>query len=313
MNIKKTCIYAALPLLSLMAVSCGVEEGENRQTLSAKMLQLVIPDDDTKAVTFQEDCLYQLSMDLNAGTLTMLASGIEADGAKGDFRSDAIPFVAGYNGVSQSYFLTKSGNGMLGQSVAVTDITGYLITYRPTWINGGMNNVNSLVMSYRIPGAKVVTMQPSPRFFGTTTTHYPSATGTQTSTTGDASYGIVFDDDMKHATVTIYSVQFAPGAPKLESVVLKDLDVALRQHGYTITGTDIIPQVPEGGASGTMVEYRNFPFKSFTFRSAGEYLTEAECSYEVNATIGERQMLFDATFSGKASDYVVLSTNGTGD
>lgn len=314
MNMNKTCMFAAIPLLGIATASCGVEEGENTGSWGTKVLQLVIPDDATQQVIFQKDHLYQVSINYNTSSLTILSNDIEAGGVKGDFRTDVIPYVYGYNGVSESYFFSSKNGGMLGQSAPISDISGYMITYRPTWINNGMNTISSLVMSYDVPGARVVTMQPEPRFFGPTVTYYPTASGTdESSTTEDASYGIVFADDMKHATVTIYSVRFAPNAPKLESVVLKDLDVTLGQHGYTISGADIVPLVPEGGTSGTMVEYRKFPFKSFEFKSAGKYLTEAECKYEVTATIGERQMLFRATFSGKSSDYVVFGTDDSND
>ncbi|MDE6010274.1 MAG: hypothetical protein K2F87_02345, partial [Muribaculaceae bacterium] len=122
-----------------------------------------------------------------------------------------------------------------------------------------------------------------------------------TAVTEDATYGITFSDDMTTATVTIYNIKFAPQSPTMKAVILNNLTVTLGRHGYTVTGQDVIPEVPEGT---TTTEYRNFPFKSFTLSTSNDLLTEASCAYIVEATIGERTMTFRGEFTGLCADYL---------
>lgn len=303
MKISRYALIAALPFIGMAVSSCKVEEGENVQSRSVFMTQLVIPDDPSGEVTFQHKCNYVIRMDFMSNKLTVNCSSLNVDGVTGELRSDEMNFLtAAGNGIETIYFLTP-GSGMLGSSKPVTELKGYLMNYVAPWNTSQV--INSLVMSYDVPGATVKTINLTPRYYGTTITYFPTPAGNQTATTDDASYGVVFSEDMKKATVTMYNIKFAPNMPRpLEAVILKDLDVTLGQNGFTITGGNgKIPEVLDGGAT---TPYPNFPFSTITLSSKGDFLTEVDCHYEVEATIGERQMHFSADFSGRSADFMEL-------
>ncbi|MDE5663670.1 MAG: hypothetical protein K2I37_06525 [Muribaculaceae bacterium] len=305
MKICKYAIMAALlPMSGILATSCkGVEEGENTQTRTVGVTQLVIPDDATKEVTFETKCTYSLRMDFMTNKMTISGSGIKVGGITGDFRTEPVTFLVGGGVGSEAFYFPTVTTGMLGSSHPVTDLKGYLFNYRAPW-NSSML-VSSLVMSYKVDDATVKTINTEPRYFGTTTTYFPTPAGDQTATTEDASYGVEFSEDMKKATVTIYNIKFAPNMPSaLEAVILKDLDVTLDRNGYTISGGGgFIPDVREGATS---TPYPNFPFSTFTLSTKGEYCTEVDCHYEVDATIAGHTMHFRADFSGKSADFLEL-------
>lgn len=299
MRLNKFALLWALPLIGTIMGSCKLDEGKIEQTRSSYVSQMVIPDDASQEVSVQKGCLYVLEMDLVENSMVISSTGIKVGESTYNFQSDPMKFTSGYNAGNESYVILGNPQGMLGNE-RVTDIKGYLTNMVPNYYSN-----MQLVMSYRIPGATVKTFSPTPVFAGITTTSYPAGpTGaTQTSSTDEATYGVVFSDDMKKATVVIYNIKFAPNMPKaLEAVELKDLEVTLADGGYKVTGADIIPMVKEGNGGST--PYVNFPFASFELHTSDDLLTTAKCSYQVNAEIKGRKMEFHGAFEGRCADYI---------
>lgn len=79
------------------------------------------------------------------------------------------------------------------------------------------------------------------------------------------------------ADVIFYNAKFAEKAPEM-TIVIRDLDVKFSNSGYTVSGTDIIPDMVSDG--GELTPTRPFIFNNFTFTVVGD-LTQATASYEV--------------------------------
>lgn len=144
------------------------------------------------------------------------------------------------------------------------------------------------VMDYRLNEQwRVRTFWRDMTFVGSTTTTYPNMSGPYTDT--KFRYRIYMKTNDKgaltgKADVILYNAKFAPPAP-LITVVLRDLDLKFSNSGYTLSGTDIIPdQVNDGGELTPNPKYM---FNNFTFTAVGD-LTQATASYQV-ATVFKGQ------------------------
>lgn len=138
----------------------------------------------------------------------------------------------------------------------------------------------AVISEYSIGGLYNVRTVPLIAFYkGTTTTDITSSSATLPSyKTEDMLYGVFLHKDMSKADVVIYNAKFAAAAPALTAVVLKDLKVECADKTYTITGTDVIPQVVEGSG---LTPNERFPFKEFSFTATGSWLHAASITYKV--------------------------------
>lgn len=128
-------------------------------------------------------------------------------------------------------------------------------------------------------------------FVGSTTTAYPGMD--EPYTNGKIRYRVVMKTGDANgltgkADVIFYNAKFAASdkAPEI-TVVLKDLDLRFSKQGYTITGTDVLPLMMDGGA---LVPAPSYVFNSFTFIAGGN-LTQCTASYKVAG-------VFDGRFQG---------------
>ena len=294
---KSNLLLAGLLLAGSLA-SCKLDNDVSELSQQTVVNQLIIPDDESKPVTVQTKCEYKMNMDLNASTMTINSGTVSVNGMNGMLSAGPFKYAYGYAGYGES-FNFKNASGRFGAMGEVTDLNGYLTTF----IQTGTGIKYGLILGYKANGAQVKTFYQTQLYSGTTKTTYQlGPAGDKTAETDEATYGIAFAEDMKTANVVIYNIKFAPEMPKaLEAVILKNLDVTLDRNGYTISGTDIIPEVKEG--SGT-TPYENYPFRSFTFKPVNDDLTEARCDYVVSVKMGPASMDFTGEFAGRYANYV---------
>ena len=117
-------------------------------------------------------------------------------------------------------------------------------------------------------------------FKGSTLTTYTDAAGDVKSFSNEAiSYRIIMDIPKSKATVIMYNAKFSdhPNHPTLLAVILKNLDLTFSTSGYTVSGTDIIPETTEGNG---YTQNERFKINSFEFKSTGD-LTMGRASYQV--------------------------------
>ncbi|MDE6298400.1 MAG: hypothetical protein K2M10_01955 [Muribaculaceae bacterium] len=310
-----------------LMVSCESGVGENYTTSPFPALNVVFPlDGATPAVGWQT---YSLKMDYVATTETV-TGGFIINNNSYALTTDPVKYKNYYeNGVVGVYGAGFSGsiNNSLSLSDAAFFMTGMPIpqgvTYDPTksWIPK-VKKEGSEILSYH-PGAiytpnlttsfplligkykagnqfSVMTCFTDMSFFGTTKTSYPAG---PTYPAGEFSnpqmiYRVLFDIKAMKADVVIYNARFAESAPSIDVIYLPSLDLKFENEGYTIEGTSVVPQIPEGnGSAEILVPNTRYTFDSFKLvTKPGTVLSEVEISYQV-ATV------FNGSFEGH---YTVL-------
>lgn len=155
-----------------------------------------------------------------------------------------------------------------------TSVPGYPERFVPG------SSLHYLVADYILNGeTHVRTFWPDMTFVGTTTTTYPGMDTFYTNT--DISYRVIIQRDANNtlqnkADIIFYNAKFAPQAPEI-TVVLKDLDLAFTNNGYTISGTNVVPYMIEGSQ---LQETPRFAFDELHFYVLGD-LTQAQATYKV--------------------------------
>lgn len=172
--------------------------------------------------------------------------------------------------------------------VAVKDLKGYLnqaaypapeLKDYPVLLPGGSSHY--IVADYNLSDEwRVRTFWPDMTFRGTTETTYPGMT--EAFTTGDIKYRVVMRRDANNgltgkADIIFYDAKFAPQAPPLSVVLLKDLDLAFTAKGYVVTGKNIAPMTLENGG---YTPNKFFTFNEFSMEVSGN-LTFAKIGYKV--------------------------------
>ena len=112
--------------------------------------------------------------------------------------------------------------------------------------------------------------------------------------TMEIGYRVKFDIKNKKAHVVMYNVQFNPHMPKMECLILPDLDVDFNNNGYAIEAENISPLYIEGGK---LMENPSFPFTTFKF-TAETNMVEANCEF----TVAGR---FEGFFKGNYMETIV--------
>lgn len=288
----KSNLLLVTALLGASALtSCSLDKDVNERTYSATLCQLVIPDDISKDVSFNNNITYNFTLDLSGNTINITSSDFVLEDRSGILTSGSMKYnyVAG-----TASYVFKNGTGRFGTSEA-SGINGYLTSN--TTVGSSVGISQAFIVGYHANGATVKTYYPDVTFVGETKTFYSmGAAGDQEASTKDASYRVTFAEDMKKATVIIYNIKFAPNMPKpLEAILLRDLNVSLGRDGYTISGTDVIPELKEG--NGT-TPFDKCPFESFTLRTVNEDLTKVKCDYVVSVGIMGTPMEGRGEFNG---------------
>ncbi len=231
--------------------------------------------------------VYTYDLDLIAQTMTM-STNFSADNTNLNVLSEQIPFEGFYYNLDGSLYeilsFKKLGLSSASNANAVTNLKGEftLLANYPPEISGlpdvYLPNGRYILMSYDYGNKyNVRTMWTDMTFTGSTTTSFSAMGATQSYTTKDAKYRVILNIKEKKATVIIYDAKFAEQMPSITNIVLKDLPLTLNSYGYTISGTNVVPEVYE---SGTGVPNNKYTFDEFEFSSEGN-LTQGTCRYKV--------------------------------
>ena len=110
----------------------------------------------------------------------------------------------------------------------------------------------------------------------------------------DVGYRLKFDIAKKKATVVLYNVQFNPQMPKMECLILPDLDVEFTNNGYIVDAHNVVPLYIE---NMKIMENPRFPFTTFRF-VAETNMVEGTCEF----TVAGR---FYGSFIGKYMEFIV--------
>lgn len=274
-------------------------------TLNIPTYNLFI-DNDGAVKTFTSLANYDFTTTFPAQTLVISSKNMSLPGGgKGDFLTSSLPFD--YTGVVVDKIMREVVSFNVqnpgGSGLQLSNLRGIATqaAYPPPaditlpgysrLIPG--NSMHYLVMQYDLGQRKVITFWPDMTFRGTTITNYGAG---EPYNSTEMSYRIVMHISADNAIedkadVIFYNAKFAPSAPELKAIVLKNLDLKFDATGYKISGTSIIP---EALMDGNLIENNLFPFENFVFICSGD-LTGATASYKVNAKIPNKP---EATYSG---------------
>lgn len=142
-------------------------------------------------------------------------------------------------------------------------------------------------------------------FKGTTNTTYPTTkddgtTETTSYSTKEIEYRVIMDLANNKATMLIYNPKFSPLTPDLQPLILKDLTPVFTPQGVTISGTNVVPEMPEGEAGASTTPFPGFTFNSITFETTNVGLTDASITYQVAGR-------YNGTFAGSCLDEKYLN------
>lgn len=143
---------------------------------------------------------------------------------------------------------------------------------------GKIDNINQVpisVMTLNIGSSYVLkTIQNEMAFSGKTTT---LINGENPYSNAGIVYQLNLDIANGKASVTIYNAKFAEAAPNIRILRLRNLTLkADRSSGYTVTGTDIVPEVLEGSE---WVPNQRFTFNEFRLVPTSDNLSIASINY----------------------------------
>ncbi|MDE7413438.1 MAG: hypothetical protein K2N05_06585 [Muribaculaceae bacterium] len=110
----------------------------------------------------------------------------------------------------------------------------------------------------------------------------------------DVGYRLKFRISEKKVDVVMYNVQFNPNMPKMECLILPDLDVKFTNNGFIVEDRNIVPLYVEGDH---ILENPRFPFTTFKF-TAETNMVEGNCEF----TVAGR---FSGSFVGRYMEFVV--------
>lgn len=127
----------------------------------------------------------------------------------------------------------------------------------------------------------VRTFWPDLTYVGQTVTTFPQDPGSFNS--NEIQYRVIMQlnkDEFslnKKVDIVMYNAQFAPQAPMIKVILLRDLDIEFTNDGYTISGQNVVPFMVE---SGDYLPVERFMFNNFEATVGGD-LTGISISYTV--------------------------------
>lgn len=289
---RLTLLFAGVGIL---ASSCNLDtdDKDNYQSRQYPVINLIssLSGEDSYA---QRDT-YVFTYYYMAGKLVANSSGLTIGTNKTPFSTNEIPYTSLlYNNDASIYEVTTFKGGTASASgLPITNIQGFS-TVPAYVVPADPDNPNStslpgfpyqaraaLVMSYNVGTEYTVrTFLDDAAYKGVTTVNIvgapmPPFTGK------DTYYRVVFDNDLKKASIIFYYAKFAETMPGITFLV-RDLDVVYGKNGYTISmpeGTDyIIPEMMDGTE---LLPYKPYRFTLCNFVPTSSDLTQASIFFNV--------------------------------
>lgn len=300
---KKMIFAVALAALSLGMTSCNDDkESTSILTLPMPAYNLVTSLDGNSCATSL--CYYTVTMTYPGNLMTLASEQVKTTGtstlyfatgkltpkveqAQVDGTSRETLSFSALN-ASEAGSAVTNLDGVLTQAVylpKVNEVPGYEVLVP-------VSSGHYLFTQYNIDGKwKISTFWPDLTYKGSTTTRFPGQT--EPFVTEGISYRLVMKRNLDNsitdkADIIFYDAQFAPQAPALKAVVLKDLKLEFTSRGFHVSGTNVVPKVLMDGNVPT--DNARFTFDRFEMNSAG-LLTGAAIDYSVAGK-------YSGTFSG---------------
>lgn len=279
------CALGAVAILAA-AASCNKNDPESTYTTSYPIYNLYTPLNSDR-VAHVSPATYQLRYDLVAVTVEVSGSGLTWNNTTYNFTTSPTRFNSGYASDGGEMIEFKDASATVaGMPLSLSGMLTnrkYYTTQAVPGIKGGPLNYSELpviAFSYNVGDLySVRTFNPEAYMGGTTQTTYEMKGEHKTYTTDKMLYRTVIDPQTMTADLVIYNARFAEEMGRdLVAVVVKGLKVEWIPNGYSISGSNIIPEYLEGGA---LQPIPPFIFNSISVSTVGDRMTDFVIDYEV--------------------------------
>lgn len=308
-------LFPLLLLPALMA-SCSNSEPEATQQLTYPVVNLIVPHLEG-ANPYAATGFYTLDCNVTTGIMRITTTSLFLDGKNTGFESEEFRYsqtpIKDSNNQSVATLTIIDGGAAGIDNMEISRFKGYVssLSYSPkTEIAGYPNSkavVYPLILTYSVGNFYDVATFPADAFYGgTTVTKYATSSNPNANfNTKDILYRLVFKESLDKADLLIYEGKFAAEQPKSLNMILKNLDVEYTPYGYRISGTDVIPEVPEGLTGQTT------PYPRYVFKSISGEATRASGlgNFSVTYTVGE-QSQYTGFFTGSCAPQIINSGQG---
>lgn len=301
--------------------SCDSDEGENTYSVQYATTNLLTPTDGSASQASMG--IYTFAFNFTNGTESVATTSLTFNNSTHSFATvgERYSDVALTHGMG---YLVKDLEGTMDNNLNISDCTFLVaswpipdgIDYVPNkrWIpkvkdgNGVMNyhpgamarpgyDISPLVVGeYKIGALYTVnTFTTDASYFGTTTTSFNG----ETATSDKIIYRVFIDLSNNTADVVIYDGKFSTSdrEPSKPVIYLPGLKVVYSGGNYTVSGTGIVPKIPEGeGTSEVLTDYPTFTFDTFELKTVPDsYLSTVTIDYKVAGK-------YEGKFTGKYVD-----------
>lgn len=275
---------------ALMFSACSTDVKDSTTTVAYASANLITPLDGSD--TYASAGTYSFFFNLTQNKVSVYTDNLMINNTASKFSTDTV---------TCDNRVVSVDDGGVGQVITINNAKGYLdnstsypitnssfmltsLAYR---YNGNYPGINftypqgvMIVGQYRIENlCDVKTFYPDASFYGSTTSSYVDNDGnTQSYTNKDMLYRVVMDLKKNTASVVIYEAKFAEPQPKLTGIILRDLKVTYHNGGYSITGSNIVPEVIEGVSTTPNEKY---VFDTFSLMTTSADLVDASINFQV--------------------------------
>lgn len=281
----KKSLILGVALVGTLLASCDKDQSDSKMSFKIPTANLITSLDSGE--TYMNTSTYAFDLNLTKGLAVIGCDNLVVNNNSLSFTTDEKTFLTnGYWIVVDNPTGTVTGNSTLQLKNSYFSANPYYnfnFTYVPGYVT--QPTFERLVVSQYNLGDeyRVVTFNTDAFYMGETKTVYPSMDGSGTVnnyTSTEMTYRVVMNIQKQTADLIIYNAKFSASErePVKVAIIAKDLTVKLNNGAYTIEGSNIIPEVVEGGAS---TPYPNFIFNSINFTTTNSTLTECSISYEV--------------------------------
>lgn len=302
---KKSILFAASAAMILSLASCS-EESKDERTVSAvyKAYNLFnLMKDQEEAYVLAAN--YTFTTKYPDQTIVASASGMSLPGGgNASFTTKEIPFSTMTVGIGESYAneLLFSSAEASGNGDEVKDLSANITSafYAPVgsltaFPQNAPSSGQIVLMDYYLGDKwRVRSFWPDMTFRGETITEYPGMT--EHYQTDEIAYRVVIKEVdggtslfSDKADVIFYNARFAQTMPITMTIILKDVNLVFNKAGFTLSGTNLVPYMPEGDS---LTPYEKFTFDKFELNCVGD-LTRATAEYKVAG-------IYNGQFSGRS-------------
>ncbi len=287
-------MYLAAAGLVLSATGCSKNGPEISSTVGMNMGAAVIPVNNPSDGYFTNGN-FQFQFE-NLNCLLRVTDLKLPDDTKVDLSVNA-PYRDFYftdnSSVSQLNCLGKTFTSTKPDGASVSNVIAAFVNGVVKYPGGGMitmpATIYTPVVSMRMGNYNIASVPLNCYYKGITKSNIGNFEST------DGYYGVSIDATTNKAMVVIYEIRFAEKMPKL-NIVLRDLDVVFTTKGYSIVGSNVVPEMLEGTSS---TPNPNFKFDSFDLTSRFDRMGEISLQVHVAGR-------YEGQFTGAYGPLVIL-------